>query len=372
MQKKRHTLLTFGFTGTGYYGLQSQSAEGDPERPTVSDVLRAALLKEGFIAPTNYAPLVRTKWSLASRTDKGVHAACAAVSCMLEYYDADVIEQVALAEAGDPAALDYETKVRTALSDGTKTDPSAPPNPEWKMSPSALARLNAALPWGVRFFSGTRVRKRFDAREQASVRVYEYLLPLHAVGASAEDLDRVLRTFEGTHRFHNFASGLRSKHGDAGIFRVAGGEGGGEGGEGGSVEWPLAISQTQSSSVFRSVLTCRVAREVELEGEPYLVLRIAGLAFVLHQIRHMVGAALAVTNGVVPADVMQIALKSPLRVDVAPLVPGCGLMLDEINWFSLKDNLYEARVPPPARAAMEAFKLDTVYPHVHALYQDGT
>ena len=76
--KKRHTLLTFGYTGTGYFGLQPQSAEGDPERPTVADVLRAALLKEGFIAPSNYVPLSRTKWSLASRTDKGVHAVCAA------------------------------------------------------------------------------------------------------------------------------------------------------------------------------------------------------------------------------------------------------------------------------------------------------
>ena len=82
--KKRHALLTFGFTGTGYYGLQSQSAAGDPERPTVSDVLRAALLAEGFIAESNFVTLGRTKWKLASRTDKGVHAACAAASVNLE------------------------------------------------------------------------------------------------------------------------------------------------------------------------------------------------------------------------------------------------------------------------------------------------
>ena len=89
-QKKRHALLTFGFTGTGFWGLQSQTADGDPERPTVSDLVRAALRDAGFIQPSNWAPLVRTKWQLASRTDKGVHAACAAASLMLETTAADV------------------------------------------------------------------------------------------------------------------------------------------------------------------------------------------------------------------------------------------------------------------------------------------
>ena len=65
--------------------------------------------------------------------------------------------------------------------------------------------------------------------------------------------------------------------------------------------------------------------QVRVEGARYLVLRIAGLAFVLHQIRHMVGAALAAANGVVPPDVLSIALRSPLRVDAAPLAPACGL-----------------------------------------------
>ena len=89
--KKRHTLLTFGFVGTDFHGLQQQSAEGDPERPAVSDVIRRALLNQGYILESNFSPLARSKWSLASRTDKGVHAACAAASVMLETYDCDVV-----------------------------------------------------------------------------------------------------------------------------------------------------------------------------------------------------------------------------------------------------------------------------------------
>lgn len=383
-QKKRHTLLTFGYTGTGWYGLQSQSAEGNPEMPTLSDALRKALLEEGFIAPSNFVTLERSKWSLASRTDKGVHAACAAASVFLETYEADVVEQDELEKRRDPAALDYAGDVAVwnsrveaaekragmtmeeAAAKGTKLSIGRQPpkgSGEWQLSESALARLNAALPEGVRIFSGSKVRKRFHAREEASSRVYEYLLPQHALGdrCTVEQFDELLRTYEGTHRFHNFASGLRVKQEDASSFATPDGE-----------EWPLALREGDTTSAaFRSIITCRVHSQAEVDGTPYLVLRISGLAFQLHQIRHMVGGALAVANGVVPRDIMRMALRCPFRFDVSPLVPGMGLLLDEISWFNLKDGSYEARLPAAARTAMQDFKTAVIYPHIHALYCEG-
>lgn len=184
--KKRHALLTFGFTGTDYYGLQSQTAAGDPERPTVSDVVRAALLSEGFIAESNFVTLMRTKWSLASRTDKGVHAAGAAASVYMETLRDDVLTQPELEDLGDPAAIEraeaaYAAEAANAAaameaagdSSGRQKPPKmqAVPTEEWQLSASALARINAALPPSVRVFSATKVRKRFDARECASSRV---------------------------------------------------------------------------------------------------------------------------------------------------------------------------------------------------------
>ena len=346
--KKRHALLTFGFVGTDFYGLQSQSAEGDPNRPTVSDVIRQALLKQGFILESNFVPLERSKWTLASRTDKGVHAACAAASVKIETHGSDV-------RLDDDSEADADA--RTALmSAPTKAVAS-----DWSLSPEALGRINAALPPSVRVFSGGYVRKRFDAREAASCRTYEYLLPASAVAASAPELDAVLRRFEGTHRMHNFASGLRLNQQSAGEYTC----------DATGLSWPLALTKNAQSAAYRSVLTCRVHREVEVAGEPYMVLRIAGLAFVLHQIRHMIGAALAVTNGIVPVDALEIALSSPLRVDVSPLVPGMGLLLDEIEWFDVRTGEYEARLSPATREVMEAFKMATLYPHIHQLYAAG-
>lgn len=63
-----HTLLTFGFVCTVFHGLQ-QSAEDGPERPSVSDVIRRALLNPGYILESNFSPL----WLLA--TTLGLHSA---------------------------------------------------------------------------------------------------------------------------------------------------------------------------------------------------------------------------------------------------------------------------------------------------------
>ena len=66
--------------------------------------------------------------------------------------------------------------------------------------------------------------------------------------------------FEGTHRFHNFASGLRLSHSAEAERRFTC--------EATGFSWPLALSSRQSSAACRSVLTCRVLREVRLHREP--------------------------------------------------------------------------------------------------------
>ena len=91
--------------------------------------------------------------------------------------------------------------------------------------------------------------------------------------------------------------------------------------------WPLALdpnSPSRNSAACRTVLCCRVGAEMEVGGAPYLLLYVRGLAFALHQIRHMVGAAVAVAHRLIPVDILRIALRSPFQLDVAPLVPGHG------------------------------------------------
>ena len=123
-----------------------------------------------------------------------------------------------------------------------------------------VARINGFLPPEVRVFGAARVRGGFDARLCASSREYEYLLPLSALGGASEaevrarvlEFDRVLSSFQGSHRFHNFGSGLRTALSDMELYE-AGGE-----------SWPLGLASGDGdkkgsvAKAFRAVLKSRV------------------------------------------------------------------------------------------------------------------
>ena len=61
-------------------------------------------------------------------------------------------------------------------------------------------------------------------------------------------------------------------------------------------------------------------------GVPCIRLTVHGSSFMLHQIRHMVGAATAVALGKVPLELVEASLVSPTRVNL-PLAPASTLVL---------------------------------------------
>eukprot|EP00908_Phaeocystis_cordata_P014158 Transcript_25258.p2 GENE.Transcript_25258~~Transcript_25258.p2 ORF type:complete len:256 (+),score=87.93 Transcript_25258:1116-1883(+) len=83
----------------------------------------------------------------------------------------------------------------------------------------------------------------------------------------------------------------------------------------------------------------------------------------------MIGSALAVVHGVVPPDAVELGLASNLQVNVSPLAPGCGLLLHRVHWYDMATARMDCEPTAPQRAAMDAFKRDVLYPHVHGLYQ---
>jgi hypothetical protein len=85
----------------------------------------------------------------------------------------------------------------------------------------------------------------------------------------------------------------------------------------------------------------------------------------------MIGAALAVSHGLVPAAVFHTALTSPLRVDAAPLAPGEGLALLGNEFFNEKTKTVDVAVPARAAAAMLDFQTAQLAEHVHTLYAQG-
>eukprot|EP01052_Picozoa_sp_SAG31_P022543 SAG31_NODE_1797_length_7244_cov_8.328621_1_plen_403_part_00 len=176
--QKLKLALFVGFLGSPYQGFQR-----NPGVSTIEDELEKAIYAAGGIMPSNYGDLRKIGWSRSARTDKGVSATAMVVACRL-------------------------CLVRP-LEDMVKA-------------------VNEQLPPTVRVFQALSAPKNFDAKTNCSMRRYEYMLPtyallppsmlpaalaqpglLHPMDVLADGLSefrRVLRSFEGTHQFHNFTA----------------------------------------------------------------------------------------------------------------------------------------------------------------------
>ena len=90
---------------------------------------------------------------------------------------------------------------------------------------------------------------------------------------------------------------------------------------------------------------------------------VVGQSFILHQIRKMVGLAVAVMRGVAPPTAVPIAL-DPLRNFNVPTAPELGLFLDECifagyntRWGEDREELVSLE---PFQAQVAAFKVRSV------------
>lgn len=65
-----------------------------------------------------------------------------------------------------------------------------------------------------------------------------------------------------------------------------------------------------------------------LQGEPWIKIVVLGQSFMLHQIRKMVGLAVAMILGIAPKHAIAVALRPQVTV-ITPIAPDVGLFLDE-------------------------------------------
>jgi tRNA pseudouridine(38-40) synthase len=223
-RNSRRTHAHICLQGTRYHGLQMAT---QPNIPTVEAEVHRALHASGAISDSNNGDRSKVKWSSASRTDKGVHAAACVCTVKL----------------------------------------LVPPSDDVMIPRATLDAWNANLPPDIRILAALRAPKNGRAHSMCSLREYEYLLPqvesharakgdicYHASsrvatlanrvqlwlpftprcmrrtaryspecaphscrsrqaqvalhGKPVADIRRLLKKFEGTHRFHNFAGRL--------------------------------------------------------------------------------------------------------------------------------------------------------------------
>ncbi|KAF4522377.1 hypothetical protein B566_EDAN012234 [Ephemera danica] len=222
-----------------------------------------------------------------------------------------------------------------------------------------LERLNEELPPGIRALGLCRVTKNFNSKSNCDARTYSYTLPTLALApadqpdvgeeyrVTPEVMQRAAETltlFQGTHNFHNFTS---RKH------------------------W-------QDPSAKRYIMKMECGAPFVTDGLEFTEVRVKGQSFMLHQIRKMVGVAIAVVKGFTSADVIERAWQQE-RLDL-PVAPGLGLVLEEADCFTRVssscvhydkynrkyggDGLHETLTWAGTEEAVQKFKQDYIWPTI--------
>lgn len=310
--KKRKCAIFLVYLGHKYQGMQR-----NPGVKSIEDELFQAMCKAGAISELNASGEMayqKIHWSRAARTDKGVSAICQVVSSML-------------------IALD-----------------------------GVVDSINEHLPDDIRILGYRRTVKGFDARKACDRRRYEYILPEwmfdpslqptskeQTSGLSTEqflarrnpdyvfddaDMARmtgILAQYEGTHNFHNY-----------------------------TVRVKACAPQAK-----RFMLSFKCEGVTEIKGQRWVRMAVVGQSFMLHQIRKMIGMAVAVFRDMAPESALKHALRSREREGV-PIAPDLGLFLDRSYFESYNkqwghqhgcldsDEMYGDQI--------QAFKLEKLYP----------
>ncbi|ALC47188.1 CG4159 [Drosophila busckii] len=190
-----------------------------------------------------------------------------------------------------------------------------------------LPAFNADLPEQIRLFGVERVTKGFNAKDQCNARTYTYTLPTVAFAPNEEhheqqtfritptQLDKVnvtLKLYEGTKNFHNFTSKKNFLD--------------------------------PSSKRFIMSFTCSAPFQSP-QGIEFATLKVKGQSFMLHQIRKMVGLAVAIVRGNTTPITLERALTEE-RLDL-PMAPGLGLVLDTVHYERYNDRYGQDGIHAP-------------------------
>ncbi|MCD7468448.1 hypothetical protein HAX54_006641 [Datura stramonium] len=156
-----------------------------------------------------------------------------------------------------------------------------------------------------------------------------------------ERFNRILKYYEGTHNFHNFTT--RTKADDPAAKRYI-------------------ISFTANTIV-------------NVEGIEFVKCEVVGQSFMLHQIRKMIGLAVAIMRNCAPESLIVTAFRRDVNINV-PMAPEVGLYLEECFFTSYNSKFNDTHEEVSMKAyseAAEEFKMKYIYSHIASTeHKEGT
>lgn len=249
-----------------YSGKGYLGLQNNPGFATIEGELLQAFRTANLLTAAESERLQSVHFQRAARTDKGVSAARQVISVKLPIAEGEEEQQAAV--------------------------------------------LNAMLPAQIRVMAILRATRSFNSKNWCDYRTYSYLTPSFAFTPmeqvtneeyriSPEELSslrKLLSAYSGTRNFHNFT--IRKKPTEA--------------------------------NAKRYIHSVEVGDPFVRENIEWVLIKIKGQSFMMHQIRKMIGLAMSITRGLAPSSLLLEAL-SHSKV-CTPKAPGLGLVLEQPHY----------------------------------------
>jgi len=211
-----------------------------------------------------------------------------------------------------------------------------------------VSQICAQLPECIRVFAIKKTTNGFNSKIACDGRTYAYVLPTFAFGSVEtiitkefritpeviSEVNQVLGYFKGTKNFHNFTS--------------------------------RRLPTDPSCNRYITEFIC---------GEPFLIsemefvkITVKGQSFMLHQIRKMVGFAIAIMRGLATKETLESTFKLD-RVDI-PIAPSLNLLLEEPHYDTYNkkygnDGFHDPLCWDEYEKEIEKFSLDHILPVIY-------
>ncbi|XP_015792162.1 tRNA pseudouridine synthase A [Tetranychus urticae] len=215
--------------------------------------------------------------------------------------------------------------------------------PEW--FPEKITEINSLLPPQIRVIAVKKTTRHFDCKNYCDGRTYAYMMPSFALAPPDETVNlsyrvkpdyidrfnQILGKYVGTHNFFNFTSQKNSV----------------------------------DPSAMRYIIKMECGQPFIRKDLEFVMIRVRGQSFMMHQIRKMIGLAIGIMRGYATEEVISKAFKLE-RLDI-PKAPGLGLMLEEVHYDKYNkrysgDGIHEALTWDEYNDVIQSFVEEFIHP----------